>query len=173
MRYLVNQGSVRMSAFATSCVAATALVVYSPFRLLIMIAANIVLTLVVGAALGFIVWEYSPGAWGWLEFVGICLLALGFTFWTVARFQLGKSLTVSAQAKKLVTRGLYSKIRNPIYVFGSCVMAGLILTLGRPIWLLLFLIVIPLQFWRARKEASVLEASFGEEYRSYRAQTWF
>jgi len=138
-----------------------------------MIAANVVLTLVVGAALGVVVWEHPPVAWGAMQVVGICLLGIGFVLWTTARFQLGRSLTVSAQAKQLVTRGLYSKIRNPIYVFGSCVIAGLILVLGRPVWLLAFLIVIPLQIWRARKESAVLEASFGEEYRRYRAGTWF
>jgi protein-S-isoprenylcysteine O-methyltransferase Ste14 len=138
-----------------------------------MIAANIVLTLVVGAALGVVVWEHPPAAWGAMQVIGICLLGIGFVCWTTARFQLGRSLTVTAQAKQLVTRGLYSKIRNPIYVFGSCVMVGLILVLGRPVWLLAFLIVIPLQIWRARKESAVLEASFGEEYRRYRARTWF
>ena len=138
-----------------------------------MIAANIVLTLVVGAALGVVVWEHPPAAWGAMQVIGICLLGIGFVCWTTARFQLGRSLTVTAQAKQLVTRGLYSKIRNPIYVFGSCVMVGLILVLGRPVWLVAFLIVIPLQIWRARKESAVLEASFGEEYRRYRARTWF
>jgi protein-S-isoprenylcysteine O-methyltransferase Ste14 len=138
-----------------------------------MIAANVVLTLVVGTALGLIIWEHPPAAWGAMQIVGACLLGLGFIVWTTARFQLGRSLTVTAQAKKLVTHGLYAKIRNPIYVFGSCVIAGLILVLGRPVWLLVFLAVIPLQLWRARKEASVLEATFGEEYRTYRAATWF
>jgi len=138
-----------------------------------MIAANVVLTLVVGAALGLIIWEHPPAAWGAMQMIGACLLVTGFILWTTARFQLGRSLTVTAQAKQLVTRGLYSKIRNPIYVFGSCVIAGLILVLGRPVWLLAFLIVVPLQIWRARKEASVLEATFGEEYRRYRASTWF
>jgi len=138
-----------------------------------MIAANVMLTLLVGAALGVVVWEHPPTAWGSMQVAGICLLGIGFVLWTTARFQLGRSLTVTAQARQLVTRGLYSKIRNPIYVFGSCVIAGLILVLGRPVWLLAFLIVIPLQIWRARKESSVLEASFGEEYRRYRAGTWF
>ncbi len=69
--------------------------------------------------------------------------------------------------------GLYSKIRNPIYVFGSCFIAGLLLIIARPIWLLVFVIIVPLQIWRADKEAKVLEASFGEEYRKYRAGTWF
>ena len=138
-----------------------------------MFAANVLLTLVVGAALGIIIWQHPPAAWGAMQLIGTCLLVAGFTLWTTARFQLGKSLTVTAQARKLVTHGLYSKIRNPIYVFGSCVVAGLILVLGRPVWLLVFLIVIPLQIWRARKEASVLEARFGEEYSRYRAGTWF
>lgn len=138
-----------------------------------MIAANTVLTLLVGAALGFVIAQHPPKACGPMQILGAGLLAIGFILWTTARFQLGRSLTVTAQAKQLVTRGLYSRIRNPIYVFGSCVIAGLILVLGRPVWLLAFVVLIPLQLWRARKEASVLEATFGEEYRAYRAATWF
>ena len=138
-----------------------------------MIAANIALTLMVGAAISLSVWKYSPPTWTAMQAAGICLLAVGYVFWTIARFQLGKSLTVSAQARQLVTGGLYSRIRNPIYVFGSCVIAGLILVMGRPVWLLVFLALIPLQIWRARKESSVLEATFGEQYRQYCATTWF
>ena len=138
-----------------------------------MIVVNIFLTLVVGAAVSFLIWKHPPPAWTAMPIAGLCLLVLGFVFWTIARFQLGSSLTVTAQAKQLVTRGLYSKLQNPIYVFGSCVIAGLILTLARPVWLLIFVLVIPLQIWRARKEAQVLEAKFGEEYRKYRAGTWF
>ncbi|HXJ86269.1 MAG TPA: methyltransferase [Candidatus Binatia bacterium] len=138
-----------------------------------MTTANIVLTLVVGAALGILIREHSPAAWGWMQISGIVVLSISFVLWTVARFQLGRSLAITAQAKGLVTHGLYSKICNPIYVFGSCVGVGLILVLGRPVWLLIFLVIIPLQIWRARKEASVLESAFGEEYRKYRAGTWF
>ena len=138
-----------------------------------MIAPNIILTTIVAIALSLIVWEHPPSVWGWMQAIGICLLSIGFVLWTIARFQLGKSFSVSAQARSLVTHGLYSKLRNPIYVFGSCVIVGLILTLGRPIWLLVFLIIIPLQIWRANKESSVLEAAFGDDYRRYRAQTWF
>jgi len=138
-----------------------------------MIAANVLLSLLVGAALGLIIWAHAPANWGAMQVWGACLLGFGFVLWTTARFQLGRSLTVTAQAKKLVTRGLYSRIRNPIYVFGSCVIAGLILVLGRPVGLLIFLILIPLQLWRARKEALVLETAYGQEYRKYRAGTWF
>jgi protein-S-isoprenylcysteine O-methyltransferase Ste14 len=137
-----------------------------------MIAKHSVITIVVGAGFGVLIWRHLPPA-GWMQVAGICLLVIGFVFWTVARFQLGSSFSISAQARKLVTYGLYAKIRNPIYVFGSLVIAGVILILGRPLALLVFLIVIPAQSWRARKEASVLEAAFGEEYRTYRARTWF
>ena len=95
------------------------------------------------------------------------MIVFGFVLWTVARFQLGSSFAVTAQARQLVTQGIYSKIRDPIYVFGSCVIAGAILLFGRPIGLLVFVIIIPLQIWRAGKESAVLEAKFGEEYQKY------
>ena len=104
------------------------------------------------------------------QFVGVSLLAIGFTLWTLARFQLGKSLAVTAQAKKLVTSGLYSKIRNPIYVFSAFLVLALALTLQRPIVLVFLVVLIPVQIMRARKEAAVLEAKFGKEYRRYRQQ---
>jgi protein-S-isoprenylcysteine O-methyltransferase Ste14 len=134
---------------------------------------NMLLTIAVGVAIWATVRGFPPASWTSLQKLGACLLLIGFVFWTVARFQLGASLTVSAQAKKLVTRGLYSKIRNPIYVFGSCLIAGIILMIGRPLWLLVFVVIIPLQIWRAGKEASVLQNAFGDEYRHYRATTWF
>ena len=138
-----------------------------------MIAKHVVLTLVVGGAMGVLLWQRAPVSWTALPIVGLCLMIAGFILWTVARFQLGASFTVKAEARQLVTRGLYSKIRNPIYVFGSWVFVGTILVFGEPVWLLVFVILIPLQVWRARKESAVLEAAFGEEYRRYRAGTWF
>ena len=138
-----------------------------------MTRVNIALTLMVGIVLSVMICKHPPSAWTAMQAFGMCSMIAGFVLWTTARVQLGKSFTVSAQAKQLVTGGLYSRIRNPIYVFGSCVIVGLILVLGRPIFLLMFLVVIPLQIWRARKESSVLEAAFGEEYRKYRALTWF
>jgi protein-S-isoprenylcysteine O-methyltransferase Ste14 len=138
-----------------------------------MVGKHIVLTLVVGGAFGALLWQHPPAPWNALSITGLCLIIVGFILWTVARFQLGASFAVKAEARLLVTRGLYSKIRNPIYVFGSCVMAGGILVFGKPAWLLIFLLVIPLQIWRAGKESAVLESAFGEEYRKYRAGTWF
>ncbi len=127
----------------------------------------------VGAVVGLSIWQNAPATWTPMRIAGLCLMIVGFVLWTIARFQLGASFAVTAQARKLVTKGLYSKIRNPIYVFGSFVIAGAILLFGRPVYLLIFVLVIPLQLWRAQKESAVLEAAFGEEYRKYRAGTWF
>src|SRR5579864_93813 len=113
-----------------------------------MIGRHIALTLIVGVALGLIVWTHLPSGWMPMQTAGLVLLIAGFVLWTVARFQLGVSFTVTAQARQLVSRGLYSRIRNPIYAFGSCVIAGLALLLGHPRWLLIFVVIIPLQIWR-------------------------
>jgi protein-S-isoprenylcysteine O-methyltransferase Ste14 len=138
-----------------------------------MIGKHIVLTLLAGGAIGALLWRFSPLEWNAARIAGMCLLVVGFVLWTVARFQLGASFSVTAQARQLVTRGLYARIRNPIYVFGSLLGAGLILVFTRPIGLLVFVVIIPLQIWRAGKESAVLEAAFGEDYRRYRARTWF
>jgi protein-S-isoprenylcysteine O-methyltransferase Ste14 len=45
--------------------------------------------------------------------------------------------------------------------------------IGRPEGFAIFLVLIPLQIIRARREAAVLEAKFGDEYREYRKRTWF
>jgi protein-S-isoprenylcysteine O-methyltransferase Ste14 len=114
-----------------------------------------------------------PGSWDGQRIVASMLLIVGLALLSLARFQLGRSFSITAQAKKLVTHGLYSKIRNPIYVFGVVTMAGAFLILQKPaLWILLVFVVV-MQIIRARKEAQVLEAKFGDEYRAYRAQTWF
>jgi len=138
-----------------------------------MLVKHILLTLIVAVAAIYMGRQFAPATRTLLQIVGLCLAVPAFVFWTVARVQLGTSFAVTAQAKHLVTRGLYSKIRNPIYVFGSLFIIAFILFLGRPLWLLIFVAIIPLQIWRAGNEAKVLEATFGEEYRAYRAGTWF
>lgn len=114
-----------------------------------------------------------PGTWNEQRIAGSVLLIVGLTLLLLARFQLGRSFSITAQAKNLVTHGLYSKIRNPIYVFGAVTTAGLFLIVQKPALWILFVVVVAMQILRARREAQVLEAKFGDEYRAYREQTWF
>jgi protein-S-isoprenylcysteine O-methyltransferase Ste14 len=116
---------------------------------------------------------FWPGNWDWQRSAGAGLMVLGIAGVIVARYQLGRSFSMRPKAQQLVTHGIYSKIRNPIYVFGTIALAGLVLTLRRPdLWAVLAGIVI-MQIVRAHREAQVLEAAFGEGYREYRRKTWF
>jgi protein-S-isoprenylcysteine O-methyltransferase Ste14 len=113
------------------------------------------------------------GPWNVARYIGTVLVIVGISFIAIARYQLGRSFSVKAEAHKLVTNGLYSKIRNPIYVFGMVMIAGMILILGRPEgWLVLAAAIVG-QTVRAHREARVLEAAFGVAYREYRRKTWF
>jgi len=103
--------------------------------------------------------------------MGIALVAL--VPWMIARSQLGASFTVTAQAKKLVTRGLYSRFRNPVYIFGQIAFLGEAISWNQPIGYLFVILSIPMQVFRMRNEAAVLEQAFGDEYRKYKAKTWF
>jgi protein-S-isoprenylcysteine O-methyltransferase Ste14 len=105
--------------------------------------------------------------------IGLGLAISGLIFWAAARIQLNRSFSIRAKATELVTLGIYSRIRNPVYLFGTIFLIGLILWMGRPMWLLALSVIVPMQVVRAQKEAQVLEEKFGDAYRAYRAKTWF
>ncbi|MGB6028061.1 MAG: isoprenylcysteine carboxylmethyltransferase family protein [Candidatus Sulfotelmatobacter sp.] len=126
-------------------------------------------------AIAIILWiVFSiPGAWDLQRIIGTALMLVGIGGAVTARYQLGKSFAIRAKAHQLVTHGIYSKVRNPIYVSGAFVLAGFALVLHRPVlWLALVALII-MQTVRARREAKVLEAAFGDAYREYRRKTWF
>lgn len=112
-------------------------------------------------------------AWPATRIAGTCLLLLVVAWVAIARLQLGRSFSVTPQARRLVTTGLYARIRNPIYVASPFLVIGLALVLDQWWPLLLLLALVPIQMLRARREAAVLHAAFGQEYERYRAQTWF
>ena len=133
----------------------------------------LVVQFVAGLTLVFISVRVLPGPWDVVRTVGFALMIIGAGLLFTARFQLGNSFAVTAQAKELVTRGLYSKIRNPIYVFSGLMVFGLFIVLKKPYLFFLLAVLIVVQIMRARKEAAVLEAKFGDRYREYRKHTWF
>lgn len=117
-------------------------------------------------------WE-SGRSWDAARIAGLVLALVAGSLLLTARIQLGNAVSFGAEAHKLITTGLYSKFRNPVYFFGVLTIAGLgLYTHSWPL-LAAAVIVTPLQFVRARNEAKVLEQTFGDEYRAYRAKTWF
>ncbi len=120
---------------------------------------------VVLVCLRFVSWT----AW---KVVGAVILVGAMLLLITARMQLGSSFSVRAKATRLVTTGLYSRMRNPIYVFSTLLFVGVALLLGRWWPMVIALVLVPVQRARARREARVLQARFGEEYVQYRGRTW-
>ena len=111
--------------------------------------------------------------WTLWHTIGLSLAAPSLVLLALARIQLGRAFSVQARATTLVTTGLYSRIRNPIYVFGALTVAGGVIWTGRLKLLLVLVVLIPLQIVRARRESQVLEEKFGTEYAEYKRRTWF
>ena len=119
------------------------------------------------------VFQFGPGPHGLARWLGLLLGSIGLGGVILARYTLGRSFSVVPKATELVTSGIYSRIRNPIYVSGMILLVGIVLILWRPELLIVLLVLIPVQIIRARREAAVLEAKFGDAYREYRQRTWF
>lgn len=111
--------------------------------------------------------------WTVPRIVGLAIAVPAVLLLLLARIQLGRAFSVRAKANTLVTIGLYSRIRNPIYLFGSLAIAGAFIWINKPLLLLFFVILIPLQIYRSRKEEQALKDKFGEAYLDYKRQTWF
>jgi protein-S-isoprenylcysteine O-methyltransferase Ste14 len=137
--------------------------------------ANVSSLVLALAALGALVYLYGPDApWTAMRALGAVLTIISGILLVVARLQLGSSFSVQPTARSLVTSGIYSRIRNPIYLFSSVLLAGVTLYFDQPRLLLVILLVfVPIQIYRARREEKVLTEAFGEEYVQYKAGTWF
>jgi protein-S-isoprenylcysteine O-methyltransferase Ste14 len=116
---------------------------------------------------------FLPTPWNWAHWLGLAIATPAMVLLFAARSQLGRSFSVTPQARQLVSHGIYSRIRNPMYVFSALLIFGFLLALQKPALFLVLAIVIPVQIIRARQESKVLEEKFGNEYRQYKQNTWF
>jgi protein-S-isoprenylcysteine O-methyltransferase Ste14 len=134
---------------------------------------NILTSIILIAAITTLTLRFAHEPWPPLRIAGAAIALTALILILIARFQLGRAFSVRAKATRLVTTGIYGRLRNPIYVFGCFFFLGAAMFV--PFWplLLALVIVIPMQIVRARREAAVLEATFGDEYREYRRRTWF
>ena len=135
-------------------------------------ASASLVTFVPLVALAAIMWAASGGPWSAMKIAGFIVAIFGFALLTVARINLGNSFSVTPQAKVLVTKGIYSRVRHPVYVFSALGIAGLILYMEVPWFLLILAPIAAMQVMRARAEERVLEEHFGDQYRDYRKTTW-
>lgn len=125
------------------------------------------------AVLTFYFINFYGKNWTQAHSIGIIIALPSLTLWILSRHHLGKSFAVLPIAKELVTTGLYSKIRNPVYVFSTLSLFGLMLPSQNIFQYILLTIVIAVQIVRSKKESVVLQNKFGQKYLDYKKTTWF
>jgi len=111
--------------------------------------------------------------WTPIRIAGAAIAIPSLALLVLARIQLGRAFSIQAKASSLVTTGLYARIRDPIYFFGTLGISGVFLWIDRPWFLLALVILIPVQIIRSREEGKVLSEKFRAQYLEYKRRTWF
>jgi protein-S-isoprenylcysteine O-methyltransferase Ste14 len=120
--------------------------------------------------MGLIVWTgpREPGLM--LRFFSL-VLTLGGTFFSIyALAYLGRSFSLNAEARLLVTGGPYAAVRHPLYLGEEIALLGVVLLYSSPLAFLLFAVQFAFQLQRMKNEEDVLKASF-PQYAAYRRRT--
>lgn len=111
--------------------------------------------------------------------VGAALVVTGLAFIVLARRELarqGQPTDPGLPTKKLVATGVFSVSRNPLYLGGVCLLAGIALILHLP-WSLVLLLaaIVACHHLLIVPEERYLAAKFGIEYVQYAASVrrWF
>lgn len=107
------------------------------------------------------------------QVVGMILTGVAFILWIAARIQLGNSFTIGAHAKHLVTTGLYTKLRHPVYYFSVLAVIGIAIFVWNMYMVVPVILLIVVEMMRIRQEERVLAKAFGKEYLRYKQTTWF
>lgn len=105
--------------------------------------------------------------------IGVALIVAGATLVARARRELaqhGQPTDPGRPTSRIVTTGPFSISRNPLYLGGVCVLAGVAVALDVP-WMLVMLIpaLVACHFVLITPEERYLAATFGEEYDRYAA----
>lgn len=104
---------------------------------------------------------------------GAVLVVAGLTFVVQARRELarqGQPTDPELPTSKLVTTGVFSVSRNPLYLGGAWLLAGIALILNLP-WSLVLLLpaIVACHYLLIAPEERYLAAKFGSEYVQYGA----
>ncbi len=106
----------------------------------------------------------------WVDLASASLLLAGNYFCIVTLMHLGRSISIMAEARRLVTSGPYSRIRHPLYLAEEIATLGIFLQFRS--WEAAGILCLHLvfQIQRMRNEERVLLDTF-PEYRPYMERT--
>ena len=96
--------------------------------------------------------------------LGLAIILLG-VFLRVLAF---KEIPCTHRIDRLVTSGIYSKTRNPVYLSIIIIVLGISIFSERSLTALWIVESALLIYYVAKCEESDLESKFGEEYRTYK-----
>jgi protein-S-isoprenylcysteine O-methyltransferase Ste14 len=106
--------------------------------------------------------------------IGVVLIAVGLALAVPARsafVSAGTNVKPWKPSTILVTDGIFGRLRNPMYVGGTLVLAGLAISLASDWMLVLTIVFVPvIHFGVVKREERYLAAKFGDPYRRYMAQ---
>jgi protein-S-isoprenylcysteine O-methyltransferase Ste14 len=102
--------------------------------------------------------------------VGSVLLCVGTVSAILALSRLGRSYSMMAEARKLVTTGAYSIVRHPMYASEQIAIAGIVVQNLSLYACALFVIHLWIQIQRMKNEERVLQQTF-PEYQEYKRKT--
>jgi protein-S-isoprenylcysteine O-methyltransferase Ste14 len=102
--------------------------------------------------------------------ISAALILAGTIFSFYAIIRLGRSVSIMAEARRLVTDGPYAVIRHPLYLGEAVALLGLTLQYLSAWALLLLGLQLAFQFLRMSNEEQVLSRTF-PEYRAYMQRT--
>ncbi len=105
--------------------------------------------------------------------IGIILFIIGLIIWLKALFDLGDSFSVKPKSKRLIQRGIYSKLRHPIYYGAILSFIGLSIYSLNLIVTLFTIFLIIKQELRIKQEENILAKKFKKRYIDYKKETWF
>jgi len=107
-----------------------------------------------------------------LFILGVILGLVGATLSIIALWSLRHSFSLMAEVRELVTSGLYSRIRHPLYMSELIHMTGIAFLAATPVAIWLLLLGLGIQVARAKIEEAKLQGVL-PEYAAYKKQTGF
>ncbi|OBQ62719.1 methyltransferase family protein [Mesorhizobium erdmanii] len=96
------------------------------------------------------------------QVVALCLVFIGTASSIFCLYWLGRSFSLMATARRLVTTGPYSVVRHPLYICEAIFVLGMILSHFSALMVALGALQFLFQYRRARNEESILQQTFPE-----------